>query len=103
MLNSLSTAAEGNGNLLAAAVDAARARCTVGEISDAVEKVLGRHQPDLRVVSGAYATEFGASDEMAQTKKVVDDFEASHGRRPRLIVAKVDSWRNGLSWLTTCS
>ncbi|HSV39572.1 MAG TPA: methylmalonyl-CoA mutase [Nocardioidaceae bacterium] len=79
-----------DGNLLALAVDAARAKATVGEISDALEKVYGRHQAVIRTISGVYRSEAGASNEAVQ--KVLDataKFEEDEGRRPRILVAKM--------------
>jgi len=82
-------------NLLNLAVEAARVRCTIGEISDALEKVWGRHVPDSSVVQGAYRTEFfsdSAEDVNAEfdaAVKNVEDFAEAHGRRPRLLVAKM--------------
>ena len=78
------------GNLLALAVDAARAKATVGEISEALEKVYGRHQAVIRTISGVYRSEAGASNE-AVTKVLVatERFEEDEGRRPRILVAKM--------------
>jgi methylmalonyl-CoA mutase len=90
-LNALTNAASsGEGNLLALAVEAARAKCTVGEISDALEKVYGRHQATIRAISGVYSNEVGAMDEsFAKVRKLVDDFEKNDGRRPRVLIAKM--------------
>jgi methylmalonyl-CoA mutase len=83
-------ASSGEGNLLALAVDAARAKCTVGEISDALEKVYGRHQATIRAISGVYSNEVGAMDEsFAKVRQLVDDFEKNDGRRPRVLIAKM--------------
>ncbi|RKP11024.1 methylmalonyl-coenzyme A mutase-like protein [Thamnocephalis sphaerospora] len=79
----------GEGNLLDLAIQAARTRCTVGEISEALEKVWGRHEPVTRVVSGAYKSEYGEHDEIQETLNVVEKFAQEHGRRPRLLVAKM--------------
>jgi methylmalonyl-CoA mutase len=65
-------ARSGKGNLLELAVDAARRRCTVGEISEALEKVWGRHQPVNRVISGAYKSEYGSEGEIDKTIKLVE-------------------------------
>ena len=71
-LNALTKCAQtGIGNLLELAIDSCRARCTVGEISDALEKVWGRYQPTMRVVSGAYTSEYGDTEEIQATLKVV--------------------------------
>ncbi|KAJ3408492.1 hypothetical protein HDV05_004969 [Chytridiales sp. JEL 0842] len=89
-LEALTDSAEsGKGNLLALSIDAARARCSVGEISDALEKVWGRHNPTVRVVSGAYKSEYGSSDDIANTAKLVEEFIEKAGRRPRILVAKM--------------
>ncbi|MFE9851546.1 methylmalonyl-CoA mutase [Streptomyces sp. NPDC005576] len=77
------------GNLLALAVDAARAMATVGEISDALEKVYGRHAGQIRTISGVYRKEAGESPSVDRTRKLVDDFEEAEGRRPRILVAKM--------------
>src|SRR6266705_2427113 len=83
-------ARSGEGNLLAFAVDAARAKATVGEISLALEKVFGRHRAETRAISGIYKQEVGAmSDTVARVQKLVAAFEADEGRRPRILVAKV--------------
>ena len=79
----------GNGNLMELSVEASRARCTVGEISNALEKVWGRHQPTSRVVSGAYKSEYGEANEIENVLKAVEDFAERHGRRPRILVAKM--------------
>jgi methylmalonyl-CoA mutase len=78
------------GNLLDLSVAAARAHATVGEITSALEIVFGRHQAQIRSISGVYSGEMGAdSDAVAQVAKLVDDFEEQEGRRPRLLVAKM--------------
>ena len=77
------------GNLLDLSIKAARARCTVGEISDAMEKVHGRHVAAPRMISGAYVTEYGDREEIDKALKRVQDFEEKEGRRPRILVAKV--------------
>jgi methylmalonyl-CoA mutase len=76
-------------NLLKLAVDAARARATVGEISDALEKVYGRHVASIRMISGVYRAEVGNSPIAEKARAVVEDFSRRHGRRPRLLVAKM--------------
>jgi len=88
------TAAGGNGNLLALAIDAARAKATVGEISMALERTFGRHVASIRAISGVYKRETGAmsgsgSHAVERVLKQVADFEADEGRRPRILVAKV--------------
>jgi hypothetical protein len=78
-------------NLLHLAVHCARLRCTVGEISDAMEAAWGRHTPPIRVVQGAYSQGFqaNAEEEYKQTMKVINDFADKEGRRPRILVAKM--------------
>lgn len=80
-------------NLLKLAVDAARARCTVGEISDALESVWGRHVPKSSVVSGAYRQSFQYNEEAEreydEVVKAIEEFAEKEGRRPRLLVAKM--------------
>jgi methylmalonyl-CoA mutase len=84
------TARTGQGNLLERAVAAARAKATVGEISDAMEKVWGRHRAEARVVSGVYSTEAGAmSQEVERVRQMCAAFEKVDGRRPRILVAKM--------------
>jgi methylmalonyl-CoA mutase len=80
----------GEGNLLACAVDAARARATVGEISAALEAVYGRHQATTRAISGVYSGEMGeSSDTISGVRARVDRFAEQEGRRPRILVAKM--------------
>jgi methylmalonyl-CoA mutase len=83
------TAAGGNGNLLALAIDAARAKATVGEISAALEKVFGRHRAEIRTISGVFKREVGMSDAVARVQKQVEAFQENEGRRPRILVAKI--------------
>ncbi|MFI9586041.1 methylmalonyl-CoA mutase [Streptomyces sp. NPDC052236] len=78
-----------DGNLLALAVNAARAMATVGEISDALEKVYGRHSGQIRTISGVYRNEAGTSPAVAATRALVGEFEEAEGRRPRILVAKM--------------
>jgi len=78
-----------DGNLLALAVDAARAKATVGEISDALEKIYGRHQAVIRTISGVYRSEAGDSGKLAAVIAATDEFEQAEGRRPRILVAKM--------------
>jgi methylmalonyl-CoA mutase len=82
-------AAGGNGNLLALAIDAARAKATVGEISLALEQVFGRHQAEIKSISGVYRREVGMSDTVQRVQKQVAAFEENEGRRPRILVAKI--------------
>ncbi|MET9361207.1 methylmalonyl-CoA mutase [Streptomyces sp. NPDC006632] len=88
-LDALTRAAGGEGNLLELAVNAARAMATVGEISDALEKVYGRHASQIRTISGVYRNEAGESPSVERTRTLVSDFEESEGRRPRILVAKM--------------
>jgi methylmalonyl-CoA mutase len=89
-LAALTRAADGgNGNLLALAVDAARAKATVGEISAALEKVYGRHRAEIRALSGVYKREVGMTERIARVQKLVAAFEQDEGRRPRILVAKI--------------
>nr|WP_114949162.1 methylmalonyl-CoA mutase [Microvirga calopogonii] len=90
-LAALSTvAASGDGNLLDLAVKAARAKATVGEISDALEKVWGRHRAEIKAISGVYKREVGmASPAVEKVRQLVDQFEHDDGRRPRILVAKM--------------
>jgi methylmalonyl-CoA mutase len=83
-------AAGGNGNLLALAIDAARAKATVGEISSALEQVFGRHRAEIKAITGVYKREVGAmSNAVARVQKLVAAFEENEGRRPRILVAKI--------------
>ena len=79
----------GNGNLLALAIDAARAKATVGEISSALEKVYGRHRAEIRAITGVYKREVGMTGAVERVRVAVEAFEAAEGRRPRLLVAKI--------------
>ncbi|WP_417457212.1 methylmalonyl-CoA mutase [Kordiimonas sp.] len=90
-LDALTNAAErGEGNLLALAIDAARAKATVGEITDALEKVYGRHKAEIRAVTGVYKAEVGKNNPaVKRVHALVDEFEAADGRRPRILVAKM--------------
>ncbi|GHC14567.1 MULTISPECIES: methylmalonyl-CoA mutase [Gemmobacter] len=81
-------AAEG-GNLLEAAVEAARARASVGEISDAMEKVFGRHRAEVKTLAGVYGAAYEGDDGFAQIQKDVDAFAEAEGRRPRMLVVKM--------------
>ena len=76
-------------NLLALAVDAARAKATVGEISDALEQVYGRHQAVIRTISGVYKREAGSDESVQKVLAATDKFAHDEGRRPRILVAKM--------------
>jgi methylmalonyl-CoA mutase len=89
-LNALRECAQsGAGNLLALAVEAARARATLGEISFALEKVFRRHKAVTRSVSGVYRSEYGEPSRLEEVRRPADDFAAKHGRRPRILIAKM--------------
>jgi methylmalonyl-CoA mutase len=89
-LAALTHAAEsGEGNLLALAVAAARARASVGEISDALEKVWGRYQAQVRSISGVYGAQFAEDADWKALREEVERFAADQGRRPRMLVVKV--------------
>lgn len=76
-------------NLLTLAVDAAREKATVGEISDALEKVFGRHSGQIRTITGVYREESGPSEQLEAARQQVEDFAEAEGRRPRILVAKM--------------
>ena len=88
-LDALTRGATGNGNLLALAIDAARAKATVGEISTALEKVFGRHRAETKVITGVYKREVGTTVAVERLRVAVEAFKAAEGRRPRLLVAKI--------------
>ncbi len=90
-LDAITKATEmGRGNLFELGIQAARAKATVGEISDALEKVFGRHRAEIRAISGVYKREAGAmTDKVGKVQKMVEAFEHAEGRRPRILVAKV--------------
>ena len=79
----------GEGNLLDLAVKAARVRATLGEISDAMEKVYGRHQAVIRSIQGVYSREVAQDPNFKKAKELADQFESIEGRRPRIMVAKM--------------
>ena len=90
-LDALTRYAEtGTGNLLEGAVQAARVKATVGEISYALEKVYGRHRAEVSAITGVYRAEIGRMDgSLNRIKELIDSFETEHGRRPRILVAKM--------------
>jgi methylmalonyl-CoA mutase len=88
-LAALSDGAKGNANLLTLAVDAARARATVGEISDAMEKAFGRHRAEIRSIAGVYGGAYEGDNEFASIRGDVEGFAKEEGRRPRILVAKM--------------
>ncbi|MBS1831416.1 MAG: methylmalonyl-CoA mutase [Acidobacteria bacterium] len=89
-LKAIETAARsGEGNLLALSVEAARARATLGEISDAIERAWGRYEAPIRSVSGVYRTEASMNQEFENTRRLAAEFATREGRRPRILVAKM--------------
>ena len=88
-LTALEEAARGDGNLLAAAVEAARARATVGEISMAMEKVFGRHRAEVKTLAGVYGAAYEGDEGFQQIQKDVEAFAEEEGRRPRMLVVKM--------------
>jgi methylmalonyl-CoA mutase len=89
-LDALTQAAEGNtGNLLELAVNAMRLRATVGEVSDALEKVYGRHRADTQKVTGVYAAAYDSAEGWEKLKEEITDFAKDFGRRPRVMIAKL--------------
>ena len=89
-LQAITKAAEtGDGNLLELAVNAARARASLGEISNAYEQVVGRHKAVIRSISGVYSAEFGEEEQVKIVREMSDQFEENEGRRPRIIIAKM--------------
>ncbi|MTI32107.1 methylmalonyl-CoA mutase, partial [Xanthovirga aplysinae] len=82
-------AESGEGNLLEKAVDAARKRASLGEISMAMEKVFGRHKAEIRSVAGVYSSEVTEDEDFRKAKDLADDFAKWEGRRPRIMVAKM--------------
>ncbi len=89
-LQALTTCAEtGEGNLLALAIDAARKRASLGEISSALEKVYGRYKAVIRSISGVYSSESQGDESYMKACKMADEFAALDGRRPRIMIAKM--------------
>ena len=88
-LKALEDGARGTGNLLALAVDAGRAKATLGEISYALEKVFGRHRAEIKSITGVYMKEAGSNPAVARAKAMVEAFEQADGRRPRILIAKM--------------
>ena len=82
-------AATGDGNLLEMAVDAARARATVGEISMAMEKAFGRHRAEVKTLAGVYGAAYEGDEDFAAIQREVETFAAAEGRRPRMLVVKM--------------
>jgi len=89
-LEAITVCAEtGKGNLLELAVDAARKRATLGEISDACEKVFGRYKAVIRSISGVYSSEMSEDKDFVKAREMADEFASLEGRRPRIMVAKM--------------
>ncbi|WP_416896960.1 MAG: methylmalonyl-CoA mutase [Minwuia sp.] len=88
-LEALTEGAAGNGNLLSLCVDAARARATVGEMSDAMEKIFSRHRAEIRSVSGVYAAAYEGDKGFEKIGKDIETFAEAEGRRPRMLVVKM--------------
>jgi methylmalonyl-CoA mutase len=88
-LEALEAGARGDGNLLALCIDAARARATVGEMSDAMERVFGRHKAEIRAISGVYGAAYEDDGDFLAMRNAVDEFAKAEGRQPRILVAKM--------------
>jgi methylmalonyl-CoA mutase len=88
-LDELARRARAGGNLLEAAVEAARARASVGEISMAMEKEFGRHRAEVKTLAGVYGAAYEGDDEFAQIQRDVEEFAEDEGRRPRMLVVKM--------------
>ena len=90
LLDKITTAAQtGEGNLLELAVDVARERASLGEISDAMEKAFGRYKATIRSISGVYSAEAMEDNDFTKAKELADQFEKQEGRRPRIMIAKM--------------
>jgi methylmalonyl-CoA mutase len=102
-LSAVVNAAESGGNLLEACIPAVRARATVGEISDALEKVFGRFVATTQCISGVYAAEYGDSEIIDSIRKRTEDFKGKEGRRPRILVTKMgqDGHDRGIKVIAT--
>jgi methylmalonyl-CoA mutase len=102
-LQALVNAAESSGNLLEACIPAVRARATVGEISDALEKAFGRYVATTQCISGVYAAEYGESEIIASLRKRTEGFKVKEGRRPRILVTKMgqDGHDRGIKVIAT--
>jgi len=102
-LEAVTNAADSGGNLLEACIPAVRARATVGEISDAMEKVFNRFVATTQCISGAYAEEYADSEIFNSIRKRTDGFQEKHGRRPRILVTKMgqDGHDRGIKVIAT--
>ena len=87
--NLTKAASDGSGNLLALAVEAARLRATLGEISDALEQKFGRYKAETKTFSGVYSKEIKNDVSFEKAKKLADQFSKNEGRRPRIMIAKM--------------
>ena len=102
-LQAIVNAAESDGNLLEATIPAVRARATVGEISDALEKAFGRYVATTQCISGVYAAEYGDSEIISSIRKRTEGFKEKEGRRPRILVTKMgqDGHDRGIKVIAT--
>ncbi len=102
-LQAIVSAAESGGNLLEATIPAVRARATVGEISDALEKAFGRYVATTQCISGVYAAEYGDSEIISSIRKRTEGFKEKEGRRPRILVTKMgqDGHDRGIKVIAT--
>ena len=102
-LENITNVAESGGNLLEACIPAVRARATVGEVSDAMEKAFGRFVATTQCISGVFAAEYGDSEIFAALKKRTDEFNEREGRRPRILVTKMgqDGHDRGIKVIAT--
>jgi methylmalonyl-CoA mutase len=88
-IDRLTVGAKGDGNLLALAIDAVRARATVGEISDALESVFSRHRAEIRTIAGVYGGAYEGDETYDSVRARVEQFAEANGRRPRMLVSKM--------------
>ena len=88
-LDRLTQAAKDGGNLLAAAIEAARERATLGEISDAMEKIFNRHKAEIKSISGVYGAAYKGDEKFEAIQKTIEEFAKTEGRRPRMLVVKM--------------
>ncbi len=88
-LENIESTAQNGGNLLEVAIQAAKARATVGEISQAMENVFGRHQAVAQSISGVYRNEYEGDDEFMKIEEKIANFSSANGRRPRILVVKL--------------
>ncbi|MCD6224691.1 MAG: cobalamin-dependent protein, partial [Deltaproteobacteria bacterium] len=103
LLEEITNCAGSNGNLLEACINASRARATVGEISDAMEKVFGRYVATTQCITGAYASEYGDDETIRSIQKRTKQFMEREGRRPRILVTKMgqDGHDRGIKVIAT--